>query len=270
MISIIICSIDPEKFRKITLNYTELMRDEPFEIIGIHDAKSLCEGYNRGIRQSVGEILIFSHDDIEILSLDFVTRLKNHLKNFDVIGVAGTDRVVDGCWLSAGIPYLSGQVAHPDEAVFGINLYDFGRAASQGKLAVDRVQMLDGLFFAVRRVVVEHVVFDELNFDGFHGYDADFTYSAFLAGFELAVCNDIAIIHYSSGRFDAVFQKYNRRFIAKHAATFTAAPVARVTRPSFQCARSETKEGVLYCFSAEVQTNVYDQFVALFPPSVQH
>lgn len=264
MISIIICSIDPEKFRQITLNYTELMGNEPFEIIGIHDAKSLCEGYNRGIRQSVGESLVFSHDDIEILSPDFVTRLKTHLTNFDIVGVAGTDRVVDGCWLSAGVPYLYGQVSHPDGTVFGVNFYDFGKTAHQGRLAMDGIQMLDGLFFAARRTVVCKVWFDEQNFDGFHGYDADFTYSAFLAGYSLAVCNDIAVIHYSHSRFDAMFQKYNQRFVAKHASTISA-PVPCAPRPSYQGARSEGKEGVLRCFSSEVQKNVYAQFVAMFP-----
>lgn len=264
MISIIICSINPEKFKKITQNYTTLMGGEPFEIIGIHDAKSLCEGYNRGIRQSVGDILIFSHDDIEILSPDFVARLKTHLKSFDIVGLAGTDRAVDGCWLSAGIPYLYGQVSHPDEAVYGVNFYDFGKIAHQGRVAADGIQMLDGLFFAVRRTVVRKVLFDEHNFDGFHGYDADFTYSAFLAGFSLAVCNDIAVIHYSHSSFDAVFQQYNQRFVAKHATTI-AAPAPRAPRPSYQGARSEGKEGVLRCFSPEVQTSVYDQFVAMFP-----
>jgi hypothetical protein len=36
------------------------------EIIGIHDARSLADGYNRGIAQSRGEHIILSHDDIEI------------------------------------------------------------------------------------------------------------------------------------------------------------------------------------------------------------
>lgn len=264
MISIIICSVNPEKFKKITLNYADLMGDEPFEIIGIHDAKSLCEGYNRGIRESAGDFLIFSHDDIEILSPDFLTRLKIHLNNFDVVGLAGTDMVVDGCWLSAGVPYLYGQVADQDEAGYVVSFYDFGNAVHQGKVATNGMQMLDGLFFAMRGSVVRQVLFDEQNFDGFHGYDADFTYSAFLAGFSLAVCTDLAVIHYSNRSFDSAFQYYNQRFVAKHAATI-ANPQPQVSRPSFQAARCKNKEGVLHCFSPEVQISVYDQFVAMFP-----
>jgi 2-polyprenyl-3-methyl-5-hydroxy-6-metoxy-1,4-benzoquinol methylase len=264
MISIIICSINSEKFNSITKNYTELMGGEPFEIIGIHDAKSLCEGYNRGIQKSVGDILVFSHDDIEILSPDFVARLKAHLENFDIVGLAGTDWVVDGNWLSAGFPYLYGQVADRNEDMYALSCYDFGETAHEGKTAEDGIKMLDGLFIAARRSVAQKILFDEKNFDGFHCYDADFTYSAFLAGFNLAVCNDIAVIHYSNSAFDAEFQRYNERFIEKHATTLDA-PEEQESYPSFQVARCANKERVLHCFSPEVQRAIYAQFTASLP-----
>ena len=266
MISIIICSIDPKKFSNITRNYTELMRGEPFEIIGIHDAKSLCEGYNRGIKKSVGDILIFSHDDIEILSLNFVTLLKAHLENFDMVGVAGTDKVVGGGWINAGMPHLYGQVASPHGAGYQVALFDYGRIAHQGKVAADGIKMLDGLFFAARRSVVQKVLFDELNFDGFHGYDVDFTYSAFLAGFSLAVCNDIALVHNSGGSYDEVFQKYKQRFLIKHRATLgVVEPLASRPAPTFAVINCAHKEAVLNSFSSKEQIHVYEQFVILFP-----
>lgn len=260
MISIVICSINPEKFQKISQNYTSLLAKEPFEIIGIHDAKSLCEGYNRGIKKSVGEILIFSHDDIEILSIDFVSKLKSHLNNFDIIGLAGTDRVLDGCWVSAGAPHIFGQVAHADGAGYGVNCYDLSKAAHLGEVATREVRMLDGLFFAVRRAVVQNVQFDEYNFDGFHCYDADFTYSAFLAGFTLGVCNNIAVIHYSHGSFDAVFQKYNQTFITKHANKIDKL-VPRALKPTWQAVSCPDKESVISTFNPEVQENLYEYFL---------
>lgn len=271
--SIIICSINPEKFGKISQNYTALMGDDSFEIIGIHDAKSLCEGYNRGIKQSLGDILIFSHDDIEILSLDFVAKLKSHLKNFDIVGLAGTDRVLDGYWLSAGVPHLYGQVSHPCGTGYGVECYDLSEAAHQGKVATGQVRMLDGLFFAAHRAVVQKVTFDEQSFDGFHCYDADFTYSAFLAGFSLAVCNNLAVIHYSSGNFDAVFQKYNQIFVAKHANSIdTVTP--RALKPSWQAVNCPDKESVVSTFTPEVQNRLYEYFLStssassLIPASV--
>lgn len=259
VISIIICSIDAVKFAAISRNYADLLRAEPFEIIGIHDAASLCEGYNRGVAQAKGDILIFSHDDIEILTRDFATRIKRHLEQFDIVGLAGTDLAVDGCWITAGIPYVHGQVSDRDGAVFAVSLYDFGKAASEGKRAVGGMRMLDGLFIAVRRPVLDKLKFDELNFDGFHCYDADFTYSAYLAGFRLAACNDIAVIHYSNKPFSEAFQKYNQRFIEKHAATLQPLP-PQAARPSYQVARCANKQDIVHCHVPSLQSDIYKQF----------
>ena len=40
------------------------------------------------------------------------------------------------------------------------------------------LQGLDGMFFVAKRAVVESVPFDEDTFDGFHGYDLDFSLAA--------------------------------------------------------------------------------------------
>jgi len=44
-----------------------LLGDEPYEIVAVRDARSLAEGYNRGVARSSGDIVILSHDDIEFL-----------------------------------------------------------------------------------------------------------------------------------------------------------------------------------------------------------
>lgn len=221
MISIIICSIDPRKFEKVCANYARLMGEEPHEIIGIHDARSLSEGYNRGIRQSSGSILIFSHDDIEILNPDFAARIKRHLQEVDIVGPAGTSLLVDGFWARAGVPYLHGQISvpKPDGTGYHVAVYDEGLAARENRTLTTGIQALDGVFFAVRRTVTDRLLFDDATFDRFHGYDVDFTYSAFLAGFRLGACNDIAIVHESQGNFKVEWEVYNQRFIRKHAGT---------------------------------------------------
>lgn len=43
------------------------------------DARSLCEGYNRGVAMSRGDVLIFSDDDIEIPTRDLCARLLRHI-----------------------------------------------------------------------------------------------------------------------------------------------------------------------------------------------
>jgi hypothetical protein len=52
-------------------------------------------------------------------------------------------------------------------------------------------------------------------FDGFHLYDIDFSYRAFLAGYRIAVPADLLLVHFSLGRYDAAWHQYNRRFLEK-------------------------------------------------------
>ena len=212
-VSIIICSINPDKFARVTANFRQLFQQDSIEIIGIHDASSLCEGYNRGVLQAHGDTIILSHDDIQILTPDFASRLHSHLSTFDLIGVAGTKRLVGGAWFLAGHPYDFQLVTSPQ--LHGKDLVIVIRGG--GATVVSEIQALDGLFLACRRQVAQSIPFDDETFDHFHGYDTDFTFRAFLAGYRLAVCRDLFLIHYSHGRFDDNWNKYRARFEHKFA-----------------------------------------------------
>jgi GT2 family glycosyltransferase len=208
--SVIICSVDNAKFAEVEKMYRRLL-GESAQIIRIPDARGMCEGYNRGIAQSTGDVLIFSHDDIEILSNDFAPILLGHLQNYDLIGVAGTTRLVAGHWVAAGPPYLFGQVPEPSpQGGFVIQYFGgFGRVCPD-------IQALDGLMFAARRAVVDKIKFDQ-SFDGFHLYDLDFTFTAHNAGFKLAVARDLFVLHASSGNFDNRWKHYSDLFQRKWA-----------------------------------------------------
>ena len=78
------------------------------------------------------------------------------------------------------------------------------------------LQGLDGMFFVAKRAVVESVAFDEATFDGFHGYDLDFSFAAHLAGFSVGISAEIAVIHASGGKFGDAWQRYANRFAEKH------------------------------------------------------
>jgi GT2 family glycosyltransferase len=212
MISVVICSADPHKFQAVKENYLRLAGDEPLEVIGIQDARSMSEGYNRGVRQSTGDILIFCHEDIEILSPDFKDRLRGHLSRHDLIGVAGTNKLVRPQWAGAGPPYLYGQIAQLNVAE---RCYDVCIWCAPAR-AVTGIQALDGVFLAATRRLVEAVSFDEQIFQGFHLYDLDFSFTAHLLGFRLAVCNDLLLIHESWGSFDDEWRRQAQLFRDKY------------------------------------------------------
>lgn len=266
MISIVICSIDAEKFASVSANYGKLLAGWPHEIIGIHDARSMCDGYNRGSARARGDIVVFSHDDIEILSTDFASRLSTLIRDYDMIGIAGSSRFPDtGFWGYPGTPYVQGQVAHraPGERTYTALVFGVGGPAAAG------IQVLDGVFFAVRRRVLETVEFDSATFDGFHFYDIDFSYRVFSAGFDIAVSNEIAIVHQSRGSFGEEWQKYARRFLAKHAGRIPAAASTVPTYWTPSVSYLETPQQVVAYFASLVATAacVLDSLRAGVPPS---
>jgi hypothetical protein len=209
-VSIIICSIDSARFTAVSAMYERLLADVSHEIIRIPDARSMSEGYNRGIDRSSGDVLVFSHDDLEFITADFAPRLLRHLERFDLVGLAGTTMFTGATWVASGPPYLFGQVSHPYTEGPGYTVSIFGVP----KRVITGIQAFDGLFFAVNRRVVERVRFDE-QFEGFHYYDLDFSLSCYQAGFQLAVVSDIHAIHLSSGQFGAEWQRLAPRFLAK-------------------------------------------------------
>lgn len=227
-ISVIICSIDASKFARISECYGRLLNDHPYEIIGIHDAKSLAEGYNRGLERSNGNVIIFSHDDILVIERDFPRKLQSYLTDYDILGFAGASRVVNGSWVAAGFPYVHGVVAHAFPKQPSIKLNVFG---VQHWPVIPNIKLLDGLCIISTREAAETIRFDPNLFDGFHLYDLDFSFRAHLAGYRLGVICDMPIIHESGGQFDQTYVHYANRFCRKYEAYFDPqdAATSRIT-----------------------------------------
>jgi len=213
--SVIICSIEAGKFSRVRECYRHLLSGYEHEIIGIHDAKSLAEGYNRGIRQSTGDIIVFSHDDILIIDDAFAQKIATQLQDFDLLGFAGTSRMLAGYWFAAGQPHIHGAVAHarPKDRFITFDLFGIEEWP-----VVSGIKALDGLCMISTREVAQRIGFDAETFDGFHLYDLDFSFSTWLAGYRVGICADIPLIHESAGNFNSENLLYQERFMLKHGA----------------------------------------------------
>jgi len=225
-VSVVICSIDEAKLERASASYRECLGGALDEIVAFRDARSLAEAYNRGIDCAHGDAIVFSHDDVEVLSPDFAARLEAHLAAFDVIGIAGTRQVCGGGWHFAGHPhdFMLVVCPHPDtgEPTMVIE--------GGGTLVVPGMQALDGVMLAARADAARSLRFDAATFDHFHLYDLDFTFRAHLAGLRLAVCRDLVLLHASRGSYDARWDAYRERFERKFAGRL-AAPPARKRAP---------------------------------------
>ena len=225
-VSVIACSIDPAKLARMKASYERALPGVANEIIAFTDARSLAEAYNRGIDRARGRILVFSHDDVEILTPDLGAALARHLAAFDLVGIAGTTRLIGGGWYFAGHPFDFMLVVSPHPETGRLTVV----AEGGGPIVVPGVQALDGVFLAVRAELAHELRFDDSTFDHFHLYDLDFSFRAHLAGARLAVCRDVVLIHRSSGRFDARWDESRRRFEAKFAGKL-ARPLPRREPP---------------------------------------
>ncbi|AXS79202.1 glycosyltransferase [Dechloromonas sp. HYN0024] len=248
-ISVIICSIEAIKYARICENYKCLFADVPYEIIGIHDARSLAEGYNRGITQSSGDILIFSHDDILILDENFAEKIIDRLSRFDLLGFAGASKIISGQWIDVANRYLHGVIAHALPKSKSLDLNVFG---AQEWPTIPGIKVIDGLLMVATRQVAADIRFDASIFDGFHLYDLDFSFSAYLAGFKLGICCDIPLIHESGGNFDRKQREYAQRFVSKYATHLDPPECSRPSTVSLSHASScEDTEALLYLWNKD-------------------
>lgn len=213
MISVISCSTSDARLGSLEAMYSRALNGAPMEMIPVRSPHSLTTGYNEGASRAKGEILIFSHDDVDIFSPNLEQILRQSLAESDLVGMAGTTRLVSPKWLAAGPPYLFGQVLHRSEEP---NLYSLNIFGTPSR-AVHNIQGLDGVFMAARRELWEQHRFDEKTFDGFHLYDIDFSFGAYLRGRKICVRNDIQLFHESSGDFsDPKWTLYADRFAQKY------------------------------------------------------
>lgn len=167
------------------------------------NTQGLAAIYNTAIAESTGEreILLFIHDDVHLCDFHWADRLRDGLRAFDIVGLAGNRRRVPGQpgWgmlseaLSAdGRANLSGTVAHGQG--FPADSIDVFGPSGQ------RVALLDGLFVAVSSETLQarSLRFDE-RFD-FHFYDLDFCRQAERAGLTLGTW-PISVVHESKGGY---------------------------------------------------------------------
>src|SRR5262249_36515700 len=142
---------------------------------------------------------------------DFGMRLLARLHDYDVVGVIGGTQVTGPLASWAGHPHLRGWITHhvAGKSEWDVDILDPRPFAGE-------VRILDGVLLAARREVFAAVRFDAVTFDGFHGYDIDWSYRAALAGFRVGVAGDLLLVHASRGKYDEVWEQYADRFCLKH------------------------------------------------------
>ena len=151
----VICST-----KSIDTNYEKMLRsssgikDEDLEVLIFtnNGEKSLTQIYNIGLNQAKNDIIVFAHDDIEILSKCWGKKLIDLYQKTDygILGVAGT-RTLDktGVWWSVK-ESMYGNVTHTDGFKSWVSEYSFN-FGNRIKVVV----VVDVVFFSCKKSVIK-------------------------------------------------------------------------------------------------------------------
>ena len=173
---------------------------------------SLTELYNKGLKESKNELVIFCHDDIIFDTKNWGTKLNRVIKKndeFGIIGIAGSRELPkSGQWWE-NPNHMYGQVYHQHEGKKWLSKY------SDKKIGfIDNVVLVDGLFFAVRKSMLK-CNFDE-SINGFHFYEVDFCFRNFMEGVKIGVTSDIDVTHLSIGMTNEEWDENRKIFAEKY------------------------------------------------------
>lgn len=188
------------------------------ELLLVADNKhGLSTVYNQAIEDSQSKpvIMVFVHDDVLITDYHWQRRIREGLKQFDIVGVAGNTQRVPGQpgWIIqdtnmklADKNVLSGAIGQGTE--FPPPRLDvFGPTGLKCKL-------LDGVFLAARSDRLHET---GLRFDSqfeFNFYDLDFCRSAEKLGLNMGTI-DLSLVHASLGTLDQRWVDDYNKYIQK-------------------------------------------------------
>lgn len=173
---------------------------------------SLTEIYNKGLKESKYELVVFCHDDI-FLEKNWGNKLLKDFEknpNFGIIGKAGSCEISNsGIFWENINKSMVGHVFHRQK--------DNTKILNKYSIKSDNlieVVVLDGFFISVNKKIIKKE-FDE-SIKGFHFYDHSFCIQNYLNGVKIGVTFSFEITHDSIGNVDESFMLAKENFLEKY------------------------------------------------------
>jgi len=171
---------------------------------------SLTQVYNKGLKESVNDIVVFMHDDLILETSNMtpkIVKLFEKHPEYGIIGIAGTDKLTSGMWWQSR-ENMFGVVGHIHEGKRHVNHYSKGVFND----VLKDVVIVDGLFFMVRKSLLKKE-FNE-QFEGFHFYDISFCVENQFEGVKIGLTTKFGITHKSVGITNKQWEKNKLLFEA--------------------------------------------------------
>ena len=172
---------------------------------------SLTEVYNKGLNESINDIVVFCHNDIIFEKEYWGKRVLEHFikkPEYGMLGVAGTSYYPSsGRWWDIQGEMI-GQVFHQHNGKKWLSEYN----KPFGSKIIDSI-IVDGVFFSVKKSNLKSN-FDE-SFKGFHFYDTSFCMENHLLGVKVGTISNVSLTHLSIGMTNEQWDNNKRLFIDK-------------------------------------------------------
>jgi GT2 family glycosyltransferase len=171
---------------------------------------SLTQIYNKGLKESVNDIVVFMHDDLILETSNMtpkIVKLFEKHPEYGIIGIAGTDKLTSGMWWQ-NRENMFGVVGHIHEGKRHVNHYSKGVFND----VLKDVVIVDGLFFMVRKSQLKKG-FNE-QFEGFHFYDISFCVENRFEGVKIGLTTKFGVTHKSVGVTNKQWEKNKLLFEA--------------------------------------------------------
>jgi hypothetical protein len=170
---------------------------------------SLTEIYNKGLKESVNDIVVFMHDDLIFGTKNMnekIIRMFERNPDFGIIGVAGTTNLLSGWWWEDNTSSV-GHVYHIQKN----GKKTLSKFSKESYPDVPReVACVDGLFIVVDKNKIKES-FDE-RFKGFHHYDISFCISNKIKDVKIGVTTKFDITHKSIGMINEQWKQNKELF----------------------------------------------------------
>jgi glycosyltransferase involved in cell wall biosynthesis len=173
---------------------------------------SLTEIYNKGLKESKYDIVVFMHHDIYFDSKNWGQKILNHFKRNDdygILGLAGTTSMPKSAKWWEDFSKMKGIVNHEHEGKKWESKY----SQSKGN-ELDEVVLVDGLFIVINKNNIKEKFNEDIG--GFHFYDVDFSFRNFIKDVRIGVMYDVRVTHKSIGQTNEQWEKNREIFAEKY------------------------------------------------------
>lgn len=202
MVSVICCYNNEKVYKELLLASLQLQNIN-YELIAISNQngefKSAASALNYGASRAKSKVLVFCHQDVELLEEDALDRIRKECLDCnagDIIGIAGNKS--------------------RDKKIIS-NILQEKKEKSIFKHFTDKVEVetVDECLFAMKKKTWKNIKFDEKTFSGWHLYAVDVCLNTKRKGGKAFVI-DVRAYHHSPGKVDDSYWRDFKKLIKKY------------------------------------------------------